>query len=215
VNRILLVGLGGALAATTAYVGIQGNPLASANRTPNYQTGGGQPGPAPDKRQRHRPGHQSHQRAGVVQNPGKLTELDIATGDRVVAGQVLARLDVNDLQVQLGQSQATLSQQEANEAKIANGATPELVAAAEAQVQSAAVTLDGSRQGLETAELSADAAMVAAQADVRSAEQTLAADKQALADARAQMEADGNPLGLGPAVDCRHIRFTDVAEGSR
>jgi hypothetical protein len=27
--------------------------------------------------------------------------------------------------------------------------------------------------------------------------------------------ADGNPLGLGPAVDCRHIRFTDVAEGSR
>ncbi len=65
VNRTLLVGLGGALAATTAYVGIQGNPFASANRTPNYQTGGGQPGPAPDKCQRHRPGHQSHQRAGV------------------------------------------------------------------------------------------------------------------------------------------------------
>src|SRR5436305_972988 len=41
---------------------------------------------------------------------GRLAELDVAVGDKVVAGQVLAKLDAADLQAQLAQAQAQLAQ---------------------------------------------------------------------------------------------------------
>jgi multidrug efflux pump subunit AcrA (membrane-fusion protein) len=45
---------------------------------------------------------------------GKLAEVNVAVGDRVVAGQVLARIDTTDLRLSLEQARATLAQAQAN-----------------------------------------------------------------------------------------------------
>src|SRR5713226_2751009 len=136
-NRVLLVGLGAAFVTSAAYVGVRGNPFASGKGTPTYQAVAVSQGPLQVSVNATGPVVNPTSVPLSFKNPGKLAELDVATGDRVVAGQVLARLDVADLQVQLEQSQATRSQQDANEAKVANGATPEQITEADAQVQSA------------------------------------------------------------------------------
>src|SRR3954453_10945831 len=66
----------------------------------------------------------------TFKSSGKLLELLIKVGDRVAAGQVLARLDTTDLEAQVAQAQATLAQNQANYDKLAAGATAEAVGAA-------------------------------------------------------------------------------------
>src|SRR5262249_29762853 len=100
---------------------------------------------------------------------GLLSEIDVAVGDHVKAGQVLAKQDTTDLQQQVAQSQATLNQQMANEAKVATGPTSYAVAAAQAQVDAAATTLAGAQRSLEATRANVQATNAAAQADVATA----------------------------------------------
>src|SRR5215204_920709 len=86
---------------------------------------------------------------------GRLAELDVSVGDRVEAGQVLARLDTADLEAQRAQAQANLAQASANYDKAAAGVTAEDVAVAQAQLDAAASALASAQRGLAVAQASA------------------------------------------------------------
>src|SRR5579864_7242754 len=70
-------------------------------------------------------------------NSGKVSEIDVNVGDKVKAGQVLAKLDDSDLKTQLQQAQANLANSQAAYNKLAQGALPTAVAAAKAAIDSA------------------------------------------------------------------------------
>ncbi|MGD1806002.1 efflux RND transporter periplasmic adaptor subunit [Dapis sp. BLCC M126] len=67
-------------------------------------------------------------------NQGRLAELYVEQGDRVQAGQVIARMESRDLEVQLRQAQARLKSSKANLARLETGSRPEEIAAARARL---------------------------------------------------------------------------------
>ncbi|MBW4519626.1 MAG: efflux RND transporter periplasmic adaptor subunit [Scytolyngbya sp. HA4215-MV1] len=70
-------------------------------------------------------------------NAGRLVALLVDQGDRVQAGQVIARMEDRDLQTQLAQAEATLFQMQARLLKARNGNRPEEIAQAAGQVDAA------------------------------------------------------------------------------
>src|SRR6187431_1367194 len=56
-------------------------------------------------------------------NAGKLVEVAVSIGDRVVPGQLLARQDTTDLEASLRQAQAQLEQAQASEQVVIDGPT--------------------------------------------------------------------------------------------
>src|SRR5262249_34213441 len=104
---------------------------------------------------------------------GRLSEVDVAVGDHVTAGQVLAKQDTSDLQAAVDQAQATLAQQQANEATTSAGPSDQTIAQAQAQVDAAQATLDGAQKSLGATQASVNAGNASAQADVDSAQATL------------------------------------------
>lgn len=81
---------------------------------------------------------------------GKVSKLYVKEGDQVKAGQWLANLSLTELNSAVDQAEATLNQ------KLA-GATPEQIAVAQRQVDSAQVALDQANKSLqETIDLSQD-----------------------------------------------------------
>jgi HlyD family secretion protein len=142
---------------------------------------------------------------------GSVTELLVAVGDRVTAGQPLARISTSELELTLQQAQADLKSAEAQVAA-ANGAgaTPEELAAAESQLRSAqaqyAQTVNGTtttsdvasaRAQLEAAQAQLDALLAgptaadraAAQDAVRQAELSLQAQRTSLSAAKTNAES--------------------------
>jgi HlyD family secretion protein len=107
------------------------------------------------------------------QTSGTVTAVLVAEGDSVQAGQVLARLDDRDVQLQLADAQASLASAQAklNQARQGN-ATPEDTAAAQASVANAQANLQRARTGNTTA-----ADIASAQAQLRSAQAKLDALK--------------------------------------
>jgi len=75
------------------------------------------------------------------QNGGTIASVDKNVGDRVNAGDVIARLDTSDLQAQLAQAQATVDAQQAELANLQAGAQP-------ADIQSSQAALAGGEQSL-------------------------------------------------------------------
>ena len=65
-------------------------------------------------------------------NAGKLTEVNVSIGDRVRAGQVLARQDPADLETALRQAEASYQQALASERQVLEGPTTEVVGQADA-----------------------------------------------------------------------------------
>ena len=100
---------------------------------------------------------------------GRVAEVLVKEGDTVAAGAPLARLDTRDLELQIAQSKASIAQAQAAYDKIAAGATPEQIAAAQALVNNAEANLQRTRQGNTTA-----ADIAAAQAQLRQAQAALA-----------------------------------------
>jgi len=96
---------------------------------------------------------------------GRLLELHAVEGDRVKAGDIVARLDIADTKIALARAQADHDQAEAQLRLLLAGARPEDVRQAEAQVAAAE-----SNVGAAQAELSA------AQADVERFEALLASN---------------------------------------
>jgi HlyD family secretion protein len=116
---------------------------------------------------------------------GQLSEVLVQVGDRVEAGQVLARVDDFALQQILDQREADLDQAEA-ELERAQGAT---------SVEAAQATLDQAQEFLSATENEADEASDVADAAVDRAEAQLAFNHKALDRARAQLRADKEACG--------------------
>jgi HlyD family secretion protein len=100
--------------------------------------------------------------------PGRVAEVPVEVGDRVEAGDVLARLDTGQLTLQAQQARAALMLAEAQLAQLQAGPRPEEVAAAEAnlraaqaQVSAAAANRDQVEGGPSNAQIAAAEAQVA------------------------------------------------------
>ena len=72
---------------------------------------------------------------------GLVKEVLVEVGDEVSATEVLARLEADDLELELARAQASLDQSVASSERTRAGATPAEIAAAEAQVASASGSL--------------------------------------------------------------------------
>ncbi len=79
---------------------------------------------------------------------GKLDQLLVEQGARVVKGQVIGRMDSANLIPQLYQAQASAASSEANLVKLRNGSRPEDIAAAQARVEAARGRLEAARSRL-------------------------------------------------------------------
>lgn len=120
--------------------------------------------------------------------PGQIEELAVKEGDRVQAGQVIARIDSQALQIQVEQAQANLAAAQAKLASLQAGNRPQQVAQAEASVAQAEASLENARRDYErTAKLYEDGALSAQQRD---------AALTALKVAQAQYEAARQGLSL-------------------
>ena len=101
--------------------------------------------------------------------PGEVIEALVEVGDRVEAGDVLARLDIRRLALQVEQAQAALALAEAQLVQLQAGARPEEIASAEAnlraveaQVSAAAANRDQIVAGPGEIQIAAAEAQVAA-----------------------------------------------------
>lgn len=105
---------------------------------------------------------------------GYLKQLLVKEGDRVQQGQIVAKMDDSNLQGQLIQARAGLSQQEANLNKLLNGNRPEDIAQAQAQLSEAQAKLQQLETGNRPEDIAqAQAQFSKAQADLRLAEDDL------------------------------------------
>jgi HlyD family secretion protein len=83
---------------------------------------------------------------------GRLLELLVAEGDRVAAGQTIARIDTTDAQLALRRASADRDQAAAQLALLQAGSRQEDIRQAEAQVKSAEADVAGARDDLGAAE---------------------------------------------------------------
>ncbi len=101
---------------------------------------------------------------------GRVEEVLVRAGEHVQQGQVLARLDTSDLELQVRSTEAALASAQAQLEQIKGGPRPEEVAVSEANLEAAQAALNAAiaeRQRLQTDALSAEIA--AAEAQVASA----------------------------------------------
>ncbi len=120
---------------------------------------------------------------------GYLDELAVEEGDRVEVGQVLARLETDDLALQVQQAQAALAVSQASLAQLKAGARPEEIAAARQAVAAAQAGVSTARANLA----SAQAELARLEAGPKPEELTAARaamDKAAVALQLAQSEYD-------------------------
>jgi len=102
--------------------------------------------------------------------PGQVAEVPVEVGDRVEAGDVLARLDTGRLALQVQQAQSVLASADAQLAQLRAGPRPEEVATAEANLQAAQAQVSAAAANRDQLEGGAsDAQIAAAEADLASA----------------------------------------------
>jgi len=82
------------------------------------------------------------------QNSGRITRIYVQVGDRVRAGQRLARIETSQLEIQLTEAKAALALTEARLNQLLAGATPEEIKSAEIAVSSAETALLSATQNL-------------------------------------------------------------------
>ncbi|TME23946.1 MAG: biotin/lipoyl-binding protein, partial [Chloroflexi bacterium] len=187
--RPLLIGLAVVVGLGGTYVAVAGNPFGRNQQAVTFDTALISQGRL----------QLSVAATGPVTNPvsvplsfnssGKLSEVDVGVGQRVTAGQTLARLDSTDLQAAVDQAQATLNQQQANLAKVAAGATPEQAALAQAQISAAQTTFDGAQKSLQAAQGTSSTAVAAAQADIGASQVSLGSSQNTLQGTQDQADA--------------------------
>ncbi len=147
-------------------------------------------------------------------NDGTVTEILVKPGDKVAAGQPLARLDATDLQLKADQAAADLKQAQADADKLRTQATPQEIAEAQARVNQAQAQAQQARSEVSSADIAAararlqkaedrlarlqsgssangDADVMAAQAALAQARTDLAGTKER---ARLDMETAANDL---------------------
>jgi len=87
---------------------------------------------------------------------GRLLEVKIAEGDRVAAGDVVARLDTSDVELAIRRAQAERAQAQAQLALLRAGSRPEDIRQASAQQQSAQADVHAAQAELEAASADLD-----------------------------------------------------------
>ncbi|EOV8575647.1 biotin/lipoyl-binding protein, partial [Acinetobacter baumannii] len=85
----------------------------------------------------------------AFEQSGRIQKLLVQEGDKVQAGQVLAALNTNALQIQAKQAQAQLKAQQEAIVKQEVGARPEEITQAKAQLASAQAELDKTNKNLQ------------------------------------------------------------------
>jgi HlyD family secretion protein len=98
---------------------------------------------------------------------GRVREVLVVQGQRVEKGEVLARLETEDLEVSLAEAQASLQQSEARLAQAKMKATPEEIAAAQAEVEKSQAEYDKKMAGPDPDEVTSK------KADLKKAELAL------------------------------------------
>ncbi|AFY48572.1 RND family efflux transporter, MFP subunit [Nostoc sp. PCC 7524] len=93
-------------------------------------------------------------------NPGVLAQLYVEQGDRVQQGQIIARMDVGDIEAQIRQYRANLAQAEAQLAQAQAGNRPQEIAQARARLAQAEAQLAESRAGNRPQEIAQAQAQV-------------------------------------------------------
>ncbi|MBD2359611.1 efflux RND transporter periplasmic adaptor subunit [Anabaena minutissima FACHB-250] len=100
-------------------------------------------------------------------NPGVLAELYVEQGDRVEKGQIIARMDVGDIQAQIAQYRANLAQAQAQLAEAQAGSRPQEMAQSRARLAQAQAQLAEAQAGSRPQEIAkAQAQVDAARAKV-------------------------------------------------
>ncbi|MEA5497812.1 efflux RND transporter periplasmic adaptor subunit [Limnoraphis robusta Tam1] len=99
---------------------------------------------------------------------GRLSQLFVEQGDRVEAGDIIARMESREIEAQLLQAEAGLARVRANLSKLQTGSRPEEIAAAQARLNRAQATLDELLAGTRSEEIAV------AQAKLNEAEARLA-----------------------------------------
>ncbi|MBD2207518.1 efflux RND transporter periplasmic adaptor subunit [Calothrix sp. FACHB-1219] len=100
-------------------------------------------------------------------NPGVLGELYVEQGDRVKQGQVIARMDVGEIQAQILQYQANIAQAQAQLDEAKAGSRPQEIAQAKARLAQVEAQLASARAGNRAQEIGqAQAQVESAQAQV-------------------------------------------------
>jgi len=79
---------------------------------------------------------------------GRIDKILVGVGDNVLAGQDLAKMDTDQLYIELTQAQAALDIAKADYDKLLAGSTPEEIRVAEADVFNSQVSLDNAEQSL-------------------------------------------------------------------
>jgi HlyD family secretion protein len=149
---------------------------------------------------------------------GRIVEVLVVVGDRVEAGQPLARADQRELRLRAAQAEATLAQAQANADQLRQGATELEIVAAQAQLAQAQGQLLQVQGGVTAADITAAQAQLqqaqaalarltggpdqddleVAQAKVRDAELSLATQRdqlsQAKTSAHGQLDQAANAL---------------------
>ena len=126
---------------------------------------------------------------------GTLRELLVEQGDKVQAGQIIARMDNSQLQAQLLQAKASLEQAQAQLDKSRAGSRPEEIAQARSRVVAAQAQLADAQAGSRPEEIAQARSRVAqAQAQLALARagsrpEEIAQARSRLAQAQAQLEA--------------------------
>lgn len=93
-------------------------------------------------------------------NPGVLAQLYVEQGDRVQQGQIIARMDVGDIEAQIRQYRANLAQAQAQLAQAQAGNRPQEIAQARARLAQAEAQLAESRAGNRPQEIAQAQAQV-------------------------------------------------------
>jgi len=131
---------------------------------------------------------------------GTVTQILVKPGDKVQAGQPLARLDDADLKLQLEKVQADLKQAQADEQDLMRGATPQEIAEAKARVAQAQGQYQQTAGHVTKADIAAArakldaaqarlAAILSGHTDVSDAEMALQQAQTQLASKRDQLSA--------------------------
>ena len=129
---------------------------------------------------------------------GTVTEILVKPGDKVVAGQPLARVDDADLKLSLDKAQADLRQAQADRADLMDGATPQEIAEAQARIVQAQAQYQQTAGSVTSSDIAAARARLAAaraslasiqagHTDARDAEQALQQAQTKLQSQRDQL----------------------------
>lgn len=123
----------------------------------------------------------------------RIEQLMVKEGDRVQAGQVIAKLESKELEVQVAQSKANLATAQAKLAAIKAGNRPQEVAQAAATVDSAEANLDNAQKVYErTQTLYQQGAVSAQQMDAAQSALAVAQAQFAAANQSANLAAEGS-----------------------